>query len=56
MMEMDNNLGYLLAVFGIAWLVIFVYVLVLINNQKKLQKSIQVLKEELEKGEPKANN
>ena len=46
---MDNNLGYLLAVFGIAWLVLFAYVLVLLNTQKKLQKSIQTLKDEVEK-------
>jgi len=55
-MEMDNNLGYLLAVFGIAWLVLFAYVLILINNQKKLQKSIQLLKEELDKDGLKENH
>jgi CcmD family protein len=49
-----DNLGYLLAVFGIAWLVLFAYVLILINNQKKLQKSIQTLKEELQKAESKS--
>ncbi len=48
-----DNLGYLLAVFGIAWLVTFAYVLVLINNQKKLQKSIQALQDELQKAESK---
>ncbi len=47
----DSNLGYLLAVFGIAWLVIFGYVLFLLNNQKKLQKMLDALKRELhEKG------
>jgi CcmD family protein len=49
-----DNLGYLLAVFGIAWLVLFAYVLILINNQKKLQKSVQALKEELQKAELKS--
>ena len=43
---MENNLGYLLAVFGIAWLVIFGYVWFLINNQKKLNKKLDALKEE----------
>ncbi len=46
---MDNNLGYLLAVFGIAWLVIFGYVLFLLNNQKRLVKALNALKQELSK-------
>jgi CcmD family protein len=46
-----ENLGYLLAVFIVTWLGLFVYVLVMVNNQKKLFKSIQSLKDELkEKG------
>jgi CcmD family protein len=49
-----DNLGYLLAVFGIAWLVLFTYVFILLNNQKKLQKSIQSLKEELHTAESKS--
>jgi CcmD family protein len=46
-----DNLGYLLAVFIVAWLGLFIYILVMVNNQKKLQKAILSLKEELkEKG------
>jgi CcmD family protein len=46
-----DNLGYLLAVFGIVWLGIFIYVLYLVNGQKKLQKEIRALQELLkEKG------
>jgi CcmD family protein len=40
-----DNLGYLLAVFGIVWVVLFAYVLVLINGQKRLRKEIQNLYE-----------
>ncbi len=48
---MDNNVGYLFAVFAIVWLVIFAYAFVMINNQKKLHKEMQSLKELLkEKG------
>ena len=35
-----NNLSFLFAVFGIAWLVLFLYVLVLIKSQEKLRKEI----------------
>ncbi len=42
-----DNLGYLFAVFGIVWLVIFVYLFYLINGQKKLHKEIKSLKEAL---------
>ena len=46
-----DNLGYLLAVFIVTWLGLFMYILVMVNNQKKLQKAILSLKEELkEKG------
>jgi CcmD family protein len=48
---MESNLGYLLAVFSIAWAVIFGYVWTMINNQKKLYKKLDALKQELkEKG------
>ena len=42
-----DNLGYLLAVFGIVWLVIFIYVYSLINGQKRLRREIQSLTEML---------
>ena len=46
-----ENLGYLFAVFGIVWAVIFGYVFSLMNAQKKLQREIKLLKEALqEKG------
>jgi CcmD family protein len=38
-----DNFGYLFAVFAIVWAVIFVYVLVLINGQKKLYQEIERL-------------
>jgi CcmD family protein len=39
-----DNLGYLFAVFGIVWVLLFAYILILINGQKRLQKEIQALK------------
>jgi CcmD family protein len=42
-----DNLGYLFAVFGIVWAVLFIYILVLINGQKKLKKEIQTLNERI---------
>jgi CcmD family protein len=46
-----DNFGYLFAVYAIVWLVIFIYVLVLINGQKNLRQEIQKLQESLkEKG------
>lgn len=38
-----DNFGYLFAVFAIVWAVIFIYVLVLINGQKKLRQEIDRL-------------
>jgi CcmD family protein len=38
-----DNFGYLFAVFGIVWAVIFGYVLVLISGQKKLRLEIRRL-------------
>ncbi|MFH1169667.1 MAG: CcmD family protein [Chloroflexota bacterium] len=43
---MENG-GYLLAAFAIAWAVIFGYVLVLLNRQKRLRRELQSLKEAL---------
>jgi CcmD family protein len=40
-----DNLGYLFALYSIVWLVVFIYSFVMINNQKKLHKQIQALKE-----------
>ncbi len=42
-----DNIGYLFAVFGIIWIVLFVYVFASVNKQNKLQKEIQSLKEML---------
>jgi CcmD family protein len=43
-----DNLGYLFAVYSVIWVVLFLYVLFLINGQKKLRKEIDSLKRELE--------
>ncbi len=43
-----DNLGYLFAVYSIIWVVLFIYVLFLLNNQKKLRKEIDSLRRELE--------
>ncbi len=40
-----ENLGYLLAAFTIVWAVVFGYVLLLINRQRRLQREIDSLKE-----------
>lgn len=46
-----DNLGYLFAVYTVAWLVIFGYVLFLITGQKKLRREIEQLKASIkEKG------
>jgi CcmD family protein len=51
-----ENSGYLFAVFGIVWLVLFIYVLMLINSQNRLQKEIKSLTKVLqEKGLDKKN-
>ena len=39
-----DNFGYLFAVYGIVWLVLFVFILSLINRQIKLRKEIDSLK------------
>ncbi len=46
-----ENAGYLFAAFSAIWATVFIYVLVLFNRQKKLQREIDSLKEMLdEKG------
>jgi CcmD family protein len=46
-----ENLGYLLAAFTIVWAVVFGYVLLLINRQRRLRRDINSLREALkEKG------
>ncbi len=47
---MENG-GYLLSAFTIAWAVIFGYVLLLLNRQKKLRREIESLKQALEERE-----
>ncbi len=39
-----ENSGYLLAAFILIWLVVFMYIFILINRQKKLQQEIDSLK------------
>ncbi len=46
-----ENLGYLFAAFAIVWAVVFGYVLLLINRQRRLRRDINSLREALkEKG------
>ncbi len=46
-----ENLGYLFAAFTIVWAVVFGYVLLLLNRQRRLRREIDSLKEALkEKG------
>ncbi|MFC1942293.1 CcmD family protein [Chloroflexota bacterium] len=40
-----ENAGFLFAAFSIIWAFVFVYVLVLVNRQKKLKREIDLLKE-----------
>lgn len=47
---MENG-GYLLSAFTIAWAVIFGYVLLLLNRQKRLRREIESLKEALKEKE-----
>ena len=39
-----ENAGYLFAALGVIWTTVFVYVLVLFNRQKRLQREIDSLK------------
>ncbi|MFC1980111.1 CcmD family protein [Chloroflexota bacterium] len=46
-----ENAGYLFAAFTIIWVLVFGYVLVLFNRQKRMRQDINSLKEALkEKG------
>ena len=46
-----ENLGYLFAAFAIVWAVLFGYLLVLLNGQRRLRREIDSLKEAVkEKG------
>ena len=38
-----DNLGYLFAAFAVIWAVVFGYILVLMNRQKKLKREIEKL-------------
>ena len=42
-----ENAGYLLAAFTAVWAVLFIYLLYLLNKQKKLRQEIDSLKEVL---------
>ena len=42
-----ENAGFLFAAFAIVWGVVFSYILVLLNRQRKLQREISSLKEAL---------
>lgn len=47
---MNANFPYLFAAFAVVWVVLFGYVLVLVTRQKKLQREIDALKEEMQNG------
>ena len=38
-----ENLGYLFAAFAVIWAIVFGYILVLMNRQKKLKRDIEKL-------------
>jgi CcmD family protein len=38
-----DNLGYLFAAFAVIWAVVFGYILILMNRQKKLKRDIEKL-------------
>jgi len=42
-----ENAGFLLAAFGIIWVVIFGYVILLLKRQRALRRDIESLKETL---------
>ncbi len=48
-----ENAGYLFAAFAIVWAVVFSYVLILFNRQKRLQREIGSLKVAFEEKESK---
>ena len=43
-----ENISYVFAAFAIAWAVVFGYVLLLLNRQRRLQREIDSLKQRLE--------
>ena len=46
-----DNLEYLFAAFAVAWVGLFAYILVLIRQQKGIQRDIDWLKQTLKKAE-----
>ncbi len=44
-----ENVGFLLAAFIVIWALVFGYVLLLLNRQKRLRREIDLLKEALKK-------
>ena len=44
-----ENLNYLFAAFAAIWIVIFVYLLLIQNKQRRLQKQIDTLRESIDK-------
>lgn len=46
-----ENAGYLFATFTIIWAVVFGYVLLLLNRQRRLRREIDSLKEALKEKE-----
>ena len=38
-----DNLGYLFAAFAVIWVVVFAYLLILMNRQKKLKRELEQL-------------
>jgi CcmD family protein len=42
-----DNLGYLFAAFAVIWVVVFGYILVLVNRQKKLKREIEKLETDI---------
>ena len=46
---MEENISYLFAAFAIVWVVLFGYIFILSQRQKKLRREIELLKEVLKK-------
>ena len=46
-----ENAGYLFAAFTIVWAVVFGYILLLLNRQRKLRREVNSLKEALKEKE-----
>ena len=47
-----ENAGYLFAAFTIVWGLVFVYVIILFNRQRRLRRDIELLKEASQQKEP----